>query len=161
VEEIVQEYVDVGVETDSPVSAPMASASIQTDETHHGVLPPYSPRSDTEIAREALTHAHPALELPEKVDWERHRELALDYARVSTAVGMRCTLIEEKLNAEQGEALRVRTGEYVAKFPKCQADVAALEPVFHGHGPPGVSLKWLLYMCAAAVATGVAGYYCK
>ena len=94
----------------------MASASIQTDETHHGVLPPYSPRSDAEIAREALTHAHPALGLREKVNLEQHRELAMDYARVSSAVGMRCTLIEEKLNAEQGEALRVRTGEWVASF---------------------------------------------
>lgn len=93
----------------------MASASIQTDETHHGVLPPYSPRSDAEIAQDALTHAHPKLELPEKVDLERHHELAMDYARVSTAVGMRCILIEEKLNVEQGEALRVRTGECVAR----------------------------------------------
>jgi hypothetical protein len=108
VEEIVREYVDVGVATDTP--APMAIASIQTDETHHGVLPPYSPRSDVEIAQDALTHAHPTLQLSEKVDLERHRELAMEYARVSTAVGMRCTLIEEKLNVEQGAAMQIPAG---------------------------------------------------
>lgn len=89
----------------------MASASIQTDETHHGILPPYSPRSDAEIAQDALAHAHPVLQSSEKVDLERHRELAIEYARVSMAVGMRCTLIEEKLNVEQGAAMQVRGGK--------------------------------------------------
>jgi hypothetical protein len=57
----------------------MTSSAIQTDETHHGTLPPYSPRSDAEIASEALAHAHPELEVTEKIDLQRHGELAVEY----------------------------------------------------------------------------------
>lgn len=47
------------------------------------------------------------------------------------------------------------------KVPKCKADAAALEPSFHGKVSPGVSLGTLLYVCAAALAMGAAGYYRK
>lgn len=113
VEEIVREYIDAGVATDpEPAGLPaMSSSAIQTDETHHGTLPPYSPRSDAEIASEALAHAHPALEASEKVDLKRHGELALGYAEVTMAVGLRCTVLEEKLQVKQGEAMRIDRGE--------------------------------------------------
>jgi hypothetical protein len=112
VEEIVREYTDAGVATDPEIPAiTMASSAIQTDETHHGALPPYSPRSDAEIANEALAHVHPALEVTEKVDLERHRELALDYADMTMAVGLRCTVLEEKLQVKQDQAMRGDRGE--------------------------------------------------
>lgn len=112
VEEIVREYTDAGVATDPevPTMPVMTSSSIQTDETHQGTLPPYSPRSDAEIASEALAHAHPALEVTEDVDLQRHGELALKYAEMTMGAGLRCTVLEEKLQLKQDQAMRVQGG---------------------------------------------------
>ena len=114
-EEIVREYTDAGVATDPevPAGTSMTSSAIQTDETHHGTLPPYSPRSDAEIASEALAHAHPELEVTEKIDLQRHGELAVEYAEMTMAIGVRCTVLEEKLQAKQDEAMRIGGGEFV------------------------------------------------
>ncbi|KAJ9107653.1 hypothetical protein QFC21_001113 [Naganishia friedmannii] len=142
-EEVIREYADVGVETDplpvtsgTPNSA-TTSTAIQTDETHHGALPPYSPRSDElTAAEEALAHAHPALDdiSSGPIGLEQHRALASGYADICVGLGSRCTVFEEKLKFKQEEAMKY--GE------ECRA-----------------LTKSLGYLSTAVVVAGIAGYY--
>lgn len=72
VEKIVRKYTDANVITDHGVPAiPVTSSSIQTHETNHGTIAPYSLRSDVEVADEtpAHAHAHPELEVTERWIW--------------------------------------------------------------------------------------------
>lgn len=120
-EEIIRQYADIGVETDplpdtaASTNTATASTAIQTDETHHGALPPYSPRSDeVATAEDALAHTHPALNdiSPGHIDLEQHRALALAYRDTCVGLGTRCTVFEDKLKFKQEEAMKL--GEHGA-----------------------------------------------
>ncbi|KAJ9115940.1 hypothetical protein QFC22_005083 [Naganishia vaughanmartiniae] len=161
-EEIMREYADVGVETDPlpelPTMANVATTStaIQTDETHHGALPPYSPRSDEVAAAEdALAHAHPALDdtTSSPAGLEQHRALALAYTNTCVGLGTRCTVLEDKLRFKQEEAMK--RGERVSHPATTVAESQATTAV----DSRSALTKSLGYLSISVIVAGIAGYY--
>jgi hypothetical protein len=111
----------------------MADAFSQTDESHNlgAMLPPYTPRPESEIVSSAIEKVHPKLlpladsgSGPDSASFaddgtlEGMAKIAQMYAGLCAEVGVRCEVLEEALKVRQEQVIgRLSEGESRLNLP--------------------------------------------
>lgn len=104
-----REYADASTSTDLPA---LVSTDVQTDQSM-APLPPYSAEPEPlEHDAKVLARAHPEA-APEYSDDEDAEE---QYAAITSALGVKCTVLEKKLEATRADRLKRAGCEYSVKL---------------------------------------------